>query len=135
MYFNDERHFICEASLFYFVENELSKIPNAEKIVFDIAFEFGEDILPEKQDKKLENFISDYLSPCGWGDIMVFQRDGKYGLISNYFPWTEMANKIKFTIFRGIVSGIISKSVGRNVILKNATPAVYSGYMTLQVSE
>lgn len=128
----DERHFLCEASLFYLLEKMLFKIKNADEIIFDAAFEFGKRLA--SYDKISEKFVSDYMSAVGWGEVLVFFRSNKYAVVSNHFPWTEYSNDASFSIFRGIVSGILS-SLGRKVLLKRCHVNMSQGFMQLTVTE
>lgn len=134
MFFNNERHILCESSLMYFFENRIGALPGGSKMIFDASFNFGKTVMSYNKGKSVEKYISDYLSPCGWGDIRVTQKDGKYQVVSNYFPWTQLADKIKFSMFSGIVSGMMSQGFGKDIVMKNASTSVLDG-LSVTLSE
>lgn len=129
----DHRHFLCESSIFYFLEENLSKIKGGNEILFQICYEYGKDI-SEHAAGNAKKFISDYMSSIGWGDVTVLEKEGKYRVISNYFPWVD-SFKIEFTMFRGIVSGILSAVEAREIKLSKFSQNLSSGFMVLETYE
>ncbi|MBI4894774.1 MAG: hypothetical protein HY833_03495 [Candidatus Aenigmarchaeota archaeon] len=132
--FADERHMLCEASIFYLVETALSK-ENGDRIVFQSAFDYGMRLAQKLDNGKVEPLISDYLSALGWGDSIVLNKDGKYRIISNYFPWTPLAGSVTFSMFRGMVSGILSGKAGRQVLLDKISMGTSQGFFVLEAYE
>jgi len=142
--YKNERHFLCEASLMYILENELKKLKGAEKILFEVSFNYGKNLIKRGQEETkecvmspriTENFVTDYMSALGWGDILVLKKSGKYSVVSNYFPWTKWAKDIKFIMFRGIISGLLSEISNKKIILKKFQTDFSKGYISLFVSE
>ncbi|MCK4729920.1 MAG: hypothetical protein KAT28_01235 [Candidatus Aenigmarchaeota archaeon] len=142
--FKGERHFLCEASFMYILEKELKKIKGAGKILFDVSFDYGKS-LAEKGEQETNNrdyssgtaegFITNYMSALGWGDILVMKKSGKYTVISNYFPWTKWAKDIKFIMFRGIISGLLSGFLNKKIILKKFQTDFSGGFLTVIADE
>mgnify|MGYP000192954637 CR=1 FL=1 len=117
------RHFICESSLFYFVEQELEKLVGGGQILFDSAFEYGRELAEFQTDSVKEvakKYVMDYLSAIGFGDVHIRERNG-FELISHYFPWTELADEINFSLFRGLASGLMTGLLGKNVMFNEFT--------------
>ena len=139
IHYKNERHFLCEASLFYILEKEIKKLKGGEKILFDVSFDYGRN-LAEKEEKIKDpkivgNFITDYMSALGWGDILVLNKAGKYSVISNYFPWTKWVGDINFTMFRGIISGLLSGFLNRKITLKKFHTTLSGGYFSVSLDE
>jgi hypothetical protein len=132
--FRGERYFICEAHLMYYLEKELKKLPGAERVLFDIAYKFGNDVAGNITDDRCEAFIMDYLPALGFGDIFIKSDDGKYKISSSYFPWTEYLTDLNFTLFRGLCSGIISKFTTNKVIFEHVETSEAEGYLDLIIS-
>ena len=100
---NDNRYFILEVSAMYILEKELNVY--AEEI-YDAAFKAGYDTL--KDIKKLSvKIIMDYLSAFGWGDVVIIKESSKYTINIAHFPYTRLYNEINYSIFSGILSGML----------------------------
>jgi len=115
--YKKERFFLCEASIMYILEKMLKRFKNADEVLFDISFSWGEKIVKTEafaegrtvfSDMRPEQFISEIMSSLGWGDILVFKKGSKYGVLSNFFPWTKLAKDVNYTMFRGILSGMLT---------------------------
>jgi len=132
--FADERHMLCEASIFYLLESYLSK-EGGDSVIFQSAFDYGMKLSQKLDDGKIEPLISDYLSATGWGDSIVLNKEGKYRIVSNYFPWTPLADSVTFSLFRGMVSGILSGHVGRQVLLDKISMGTSQGFFVLEAYE
>ncbi|MEM5872255.1 MAG: hypothetical protein QXD55_00105 [Candidatus Aenigmatarchaeota archaeon] len=130
--YKEDRYFLCEASLMYILERELKKLNNANKILFDVSFNWGKELIKkEKQDPC--KFIMDFMPALGWGDIVVLKKENKYSVVISYFPWTKWADEINFTMIRGMLSGILSAN--RKVLLKKIKKDISKGYLSLWLSE
>lgn len=130
----DKRYFIIESSAMYFLESELMKIDKSNKILFGLSFEFGKS-LAKKNEKDYEKIISTYLSAMGYGDIYIFSKREKIHVSSDYFPWAPYADKVNFALFRGVLSGLLSGFVGRNIFLKNVSSDTQQGFLRIEMSE
>jgi len=108
------RFFPVEAHLLYFLENEISKLENGEQILFDICFEFGKYLRETYGFKDYNKFIPDFFSALGFGDL-IFIDVNKPTLGTIFYPWTSYSEKSKYIIFRGIMSGIVSDSLGKKI--------------------
>lgn len=112
----DERYFLCEASLPYIIEMELKKLEGATKILFDCAFDHGKKIAKLQGECNFQEFMMQFLSACGYGDILVLELGGGYKVTNFYFPWTKFADEVKFEMYRGLVSGLISGCLNKEII-------------------
>jgi len=132
--FKGERYFICEAHLMYFLEKELQKLPDGEKILFDVSFDFGKNIAENVKDSQYKKFMMDYLPALGYGDVLVSSENERYKIISSYFPWTEYFTGLKFVLFRGICSGMLSGFTGKSVTFDKVNTSTVEGYLDLIIS-
>jgi hypothetical protein len=130
---NKRRYFLCESSLMYILENELNKIPGSEKILFDIAFEYGQKVT--SNENLNERFISNFMASIGFGDIYITQKNNKYMAVSNFFPWTKFYTEISFAIYRGILSGMLSTYEKKKIVLNKVETDVSNGHLSIIVSQ
>ena len=133
--YKDERFFLCEASFMYILEKELKNIKDGLKVLLDVSFDFGKKIaeISGKQDPC--KFITDFFPALGFGDVLAVTKKGEYEIIVNYFPWLGMYKDIGFTMFRGMLSGVISGFTGKKVELNKIDTDVSSGYLFLHITE
>lgn len=127
--FGTERYLICESSIMYLIEMELQKI-GAKSVMFDVAFETGKAIGAEHRDYGVTGFLTDFLSSLGYGDVY---QSGEREVLVNYFPWTHNVHNIKFTLFRGLVSGLLSGLSGEDMKLKKVEYNENEGFLSLVV--
>jgi len=132
---NDERFLLLESSIIYILENELKKLKGADKVLFDISFEYGKNFVKKEDKGNFEQFIMDFLGASGFGDLMILKEKGKYKIIIRYFPWTKWAEKIDFTMIRGMISGMISGFTSKNIILKKVEKDLSEGYFSVILTE
>jgi hypothetical protein len=131
---NNQRYFLLDISLLYLLESELTKLKGAEELLFDCAFRHGKAI-SEAQGKNSYTFIPEYLSSCGWGDILITKNSkGNYEVTSAFFPWTKFAEKSKFILFRGMVSGLLSGAEKRKITLNKASANSSSGFLVVRAN-
>lgn len=115
--YEGKRYFPLEVSLFYFLEKNLDS-KEMQNILFESSFNEGKNIASREQGNECHSFLTDYLSSQGWGDIFTTPKK-KVSLDIIYFPWTELADKINFKMFSGLVSGVFSEFLKRKVTLKS----------------
>jgi hypothetical protein len=132
--FRGERFFICEAHLMFFLERELQKLPEGEKILFEVSFNFGKHLANKVGKEQYQKFMMDFLPAIGYGDILVYSEGERYKVSSSFFPWTEYFQDLRFTFFRGMCSGMISGFTGKEVILDNINTSTANGYLDLIMS-
>lgn len=102
-------------SLIEILENELEDF---DDVLFDCAFQAGRKIPKNEACEGMKVFLVEYLSATGWGDTRV-RKDGEgYQVESFMFPWTKFTSDTSFPIFRGMVSGIITKFKQSEIKLK-----------------
>jgi hypothetical protein len=131
--YKDERFFLSEASFMYIIEKEL-RGKDLSKL-FEISYEWGEQLAKNEKKNEPIRFIQDFFPALGWGDILVMKKDGKYSVYVNYFPWTKWHKEIKYVVFRGTLSGIISGFEGKKIHLNKITTDLSRGYFSLACSE
>jgi len=134
MTYNGERHFYCDTSLIYFLELELKSLPNSSNLLFNTAFDWAKR-MTEKLSDKNTTFLTDYLSALGFGDVVAIKKGQKYNVLNNYFPWMEQCENINFSIYRGIVSGMLSGLLGKNILLKKIQISTQTGHLSMVLSE
>jgi len=130
--YKNHRFFACDSHILYTIENEISKLVDGERILFDISFEYGTLLRELYGGKDFKKFIPDFFSALGFGDIFVSDSD-LIKIISIYYPWTIFSEKSKFIIFRGIMSGILSSSIDKKVEFNNIN-LNSKNYLTLTIS-
>jgi len=127
--YKGERFFLCEASFMYILEKELKKVKNGLKVLWDVSFDFGKRLAKLSGRQKPGKFIMDFFPALGFGDILVSGKD----VFVNYFPWTKWADDVDFTMFRGMLSGVMSGFTGKKVELKNIEKDISQGYLSLHI--
>lgn len=130
-----ERHFLCEASQMYLIEVEVKKLPGGPDLLYRTAFDFGKRLAKKEVKAEASQFVTDYMSALGWGDISVNKREGKHLVISRSFPWLKFADEIDFATYRGIISGLLSGFLDKEIHLKKVNKDLSSGCFTLTISE
>ena len=111
--------------------------------MFDVSFDYGKSLAEESKQElnnhtalgSAESFITNYMSALGWGDILVMKKSRKYTVVSNYFPWTKWAKNIKFIMFRGIISGLLSGFLNKKITLKKFQTDFSGGFLTVIADE
>ncbi len=131
MNFRKERYFLLESSCIYLLEKELCKLKGGDGLMYKLAFDFGKSLVTGPQTPA---FITDYMSALGWGDVYASVKDGHYRVVSLHYPWTEYAADSNFIIFRGLVSGMLSKITGKQVDLKEVQSSLTSGSLDIIAS-
>jgi len=130
----DERYFLCEASLIYLLEMGLKKLEGATEILFECAFEHGMRIAKLQGKCDCQEFIMQFLSSSGWGDVLMLESKGKYGVTSYYFPWTKFAGEVNFEMYRGLVSGLLSGCLDKRIMLNKVNVDTLGEGLTVSLS-
>jgi len=107
--YKNKKFFLIDSSIIFLVENYLK---NYEEEIFDIAFKVGSEI-----DVSI-NFLGDFLSALGWGDVRVSENE----IIADHFPWSNFIENIenyKFPFFSGMVCGILSREKNKKIYFKD----------------
>ncbi|MEM0493589.1 MAG: hypothetical protein QXS02_06535 [Candidatus Thermoplasmatota archaeon] len=126
------RFFGCESHILYILEQEISKLPDGEQILFDACFEYGKLLRETYGGRDFQKFIPDFFPALGFGDVFVFDPNIP-SIAAIYYPWTMFSEKSNYIIFRGIMSGLVSNSVGKNIKFNNWKITVRS-YLTLTIN-
>lgn len=129
------RYMLLEASLMYLLERELKKLKGGLDVLWDVSVDFGKKLAEISGKDDPAAIIMDLFPALGFGDIYVEKLGpSKYRIIVNYFPWTKWADEVDFTMFRGMLSGVISGSLGKKVELKKVEKDLSMGYLSLVIS-
>jgi len=116
--YKNERYFIWESHLIYFLEMELNKLNKGENVLFACAFDYAKKLAESRDDKNYEKFIADYMSALGYGDIFIKKDGASFTVFSNYFPWTIFSDKISYAFYRGLLSGLFSGFIRKEIKLE-----------------
>ncbi|RLF52916.1 MAG: hypothetical protein DRN24_02410 [Thermoplasmata archaeon] len=129
--YKGHRFFACDSYILYFLEEELIKLENGEQILFDTCFEYGKYLRELYAGVDYQKFIPDFFSALGFGDIFVIPSD-EIKIASIYYPWTHLSEKSKYVILRGLMSGIVSSSLGKKIEFTKYNISV-KNYLTLTI--
>ncbi|MCX6664472.1 MAG: hypothetical protein NT038_00185 [Euryarchaeota archaeon] len=130
--YNNMRFFAFDSHLLYLLDEEIVKLDGGEQILFDACFEFGKLLRETYGGTNYQKFIPDFFSALGFGDILVINSN-KLRIASFFYPWTIFSKQSKYIIFRGIMSGFVSGSLGRNVQFNNVNVEIRNN-LTLTIS-
>ncbi len=128
---NGERFFNVGLPYFYLLELELKQLNGASSVLFDISFEFGKSFINSENAQG----VIDYLSAMGWGDLFIMKKSDKYSVIANFFPWTQFAENIDFSLYRGLLSGMLSSVYKKDIKFRKFTHSTISDAMLLIINE
>jgi hypothetical protein len=116
--YKNNRFFHCESHIIYLLEQEIIKLEDGEKNLFDACFEYGILLAEAYGEKEFKKFIPDFFSALGFGDICIVDSD-RLCIHLMYFPWTVFSKESRYIILRGIMSGIVSSLSGKNIRFNN----------------
>ncbi len=131
--YKNKRFFHCESHILYLLEQEITKLHNGEKALFNACFEYGKILAEDYGREEFQKFIPDFFSAIGFGDILIIEPD-KISITFVYYPWTVFSKDCKYIIIRGIMSGILSKVTGKNISFNNVNIKI-ENYLTVTISE
>jgi hypothetical protein len=131
-FYKNIRFFGSESNVLYFLEQEIARLKDGDKLLFDICFEYGKTLQEIYKETDYQKFISDFFPALGFGDIAVLDAD-KLSIAAIYYPWTVSSETSKYIIFRGILSGFVSSSIGKKIEFKNFNIDI-GNYLTLTIT-
>ena len=131
--YKNTRFFGSESHILYLLEQELMKLKDGEQVLFDACFEYGKLLQETYGHTDYKKFIPDFFPALGFGDILVMDSDG-LSIGVTYYPWTVFSDQSKYIIFRGIMSGFVSNSLGKKIEFKNFNINVRD-YLTVTIRE
>jgi len=129
----DERHFVCGASLVYMLEEEFASDREVGRVLRETAYEQGRRIGTAAGRRDYRRFVPEYLASCGWGDTLV-SESARLKLRVNFFPWTKWTDDATFTIFKGLVEGMLSELRQKRTKFRAVYGDTKAGWLTLQTS-
>jgi hypothetical protein len=124
------RHFELDPHIVYILEEECKKLDGGSNLLFQTAFDTGVKIVDAAQNNS-PLFIMDYLSALGWGDILVLNDKNKAEFSSSFHPWTVYSSTSDYTIFRGLISGMMSCQLKKEIKFNNVETDFSQGYLTI----
>jgi hypothetical protein len=130
--YKNNRFFHSDTHILDLLEQEISKLPNGQLVLFDACFDYGKLLRETYGGTNYKKFIPDFFSALGFGDILVLDTD-KIRIVSKYYPWTIFSKQTRYIIFRGIMSGIVSSSLGKKIEFINYNVDI-ENYLTLTIS-
>ena len=116
MSYKGRRLFLDDAHVLFILEDEVCRLEGGSDVLFECAYDEGKEIAEAYKSSNWQDFITDYLSALGFGDIAVLDHTNPRVALINY-PWTKLAKDSKYTIMAGLLSGIISKCTGKETKL------------------
>ena len=128
------RYFHCESNMPYLLEKEISKLPNGSETLFDICYDYGVFLQKQYGGRDYKKFIMDYFSALGWGEVITILKEGKPTVTAVYYPWTNFSVDSKYIIFRGVLSGFISKCINKELKF-NRYDSNVTNYLTVNIYE
>lgn len=131
----DERFLLMESSLMYILEKEIRKLKDGAKVLFDVSFDYGKNFAQKEGGQDPSKLITDLMGAFGWGDVLVSKDAGEYSVYVKYFPWNKWYEETDFTLFRGMISGILSGFTGKKVVLSKIERDLAGGYFSISISE
>jgi len=130
-FYKKNRFFGCEAHILYLLEQEIIKLNNGEQLLFDICYEYGKELQEIYGSTDYQKFIIDFFSALGFGEVRVVDFN-PLAIVAKFFPWSVYSERSKYIIFRGILSGFISKATGQDIKFNNFEITVQK-YLTLTI--
>ncbi|MCX6695655.1 MAG: hypothetical protein NTU61_05120 [Candidatus Altiarchaeota archaeon] len=112
--FHQKRYFECDSHYVYFLE----LMHNDQNLLFEVTKEYYKKVGEDIGDKLSTDYIAGFLGAMGWGDIMI--HSGPRVQLRHY-PYTTLYDKTKYTVIRGVLSGLLSAVYKNDVNLKEAT--------------
>ncbi len=126
-----ERLFLMEVSAIYMLELALPKVMRDK--MFEIAVSTGKNLFPEFGMKDLQSVV-ELLSALGWGEVIALPGT-KQQVVINHFPWTKYAKDVEFIMISGLLSGIYSKALNKNILFRKPSIDLSQGHLALIFSE
>jgi len=117
-FYKKNRFFGSESHILYILENEIVKLENGEKLLFDICYEFGRILQKNSESTDYEKFIMDFFSGVGFGESIFVEHDPPK-IVTIFYPWSVYSEQSKYIIFRGILSGFVSEAMGKDIHFNN----------------
>ena len=125
------RYTLTESSLLYIIENELKRLNGADKILHKVVFDFFSDLIRKEKIKDVEDYITQYLSALGFGDVSFIKKNNKYSVIIDFYPWTRFTDTCKFVILRAMISGLMSGFEKKNIEFTKVDKNINRGYLSV----
>ena len=124
--YNKNRIFFIGSNFIYHLERELEKIDPKNSVLFDVCFNVGKRSAAPND----EMLIPEIFSLCGWGEpIIIKDEKGKRVVLNEIYPWFKTKFEHKFVIYRGLLSGMISRCFGKDIKLKTYSSLISDSYI------
>ncbi len=135
MNYMDERFLLIESSVMYLLEMEMKKAERGLEILWSTGFDWGRNFARKFKKQDSFKFINDLFPGFGFGDFFARPEKGRCKIDVAFFPWAEWVNDVDFTMFRAMLSGIISGMTGKTVELKKIKKTVSRDGFSLAIEE
>lgn len=132
--YKDNRFFHTDTHLLYILDQMIAKMPEGEDKLFQSAFEYGKKLYSSYGGRNYQEFITDFFSALGFGDVFITNYSNTFKISFIYYPWTVLSKDSKYICLRGLISGILSSGTGKNIKLMKSQITV-SNYLTVTISE
>ncbi|MBN2013716.1 MAG: hypothetical protein JW778_00910 [Candidatus Altiarchaeota archaeon] len=126
--YKNERFFLMEVSGVYLLEKGM-ETEDMKKIMFDSAFSVGKEIFSDIGKNDVLS-IMELLSALGWGEVSIYPSS-KTKVIMTHFPWTKYYKDVEYILIRGLLSGIISRIYGKDIIYGKPGLDISTGHLSL----
>jgi len=124
------RYFEFDPTILYILEQEISSMPGGEKILFEVAYETGKNVLNSLSNPSIQ-LIMDFMGVLGWGETIILENGDNYNINIRYFPWTPYSVNSRYIIFRGWLSGMLSQLTGKDIRLNNFESSYIENYLSI----
>ena len=114
--YKGKRFLMNESHILFLIEDSIGNLPEGVDILFECSFKTGEELAKTYGGNDWNKFITDFFPALGFGDIAVLdQKTPRIGI--SYYPWSKLFQNSKYVIIIGILSGVISECINKEVIL------------------
>ncbi len=131
--YKKNRFFLCDSHILYLLEEEISRLPDGEQNLFDASFEYGKLLQETYGYTDYQKFILDFFPALGFGETL-FLNPNNLNITVIYYPWTTFSVQSRYTVFRGVMSGFVSSSIGKRIEFKNFKIEI-GNYLTLTIKK
>lgn len=121
------QYFNCDSHYIYFLE----WLYNDDVFLFDLAKEYYKKLGEAMGEKLGKEYIADILGSMGWGDIAI---NDKKEVQVNCYPYTDLYNKTRYPIIRGMLSGLMTALYKEDVNLLNAKTSLEKDSFSLALT-
>ncbi|HLC93201.1 MAG TPA: hypothetical protein VJH23_05855 [archaeon] len=131
--FHGERYFQAGIELLYLIELTAAEKKGVKELLFSTAFEQGKKIAESEKGNDYSVFIPDFISATGFGEVLITGKAGEFAVQVNYFPWLTPYDKITYSYYKGLLSGLLTGFSGKVSKLTEHAIDVSGGQLKLSI--